>query len=280
MHVEIRCAPEHDLTVIQSLIDHGADPSMSGFNGDTPLFDAVRNRHIDTARYLISKEGYNINAKNKWEQTALHVAIDCVWDEYVEALLLGGADLSAMDHYGMRCLDWIKRSRPRLLESEILRQQLNHVAIESDSTIIRRKAIERTKRIISTLKSDVEPHDNFYRLCTHLLLLDMELDALLAYQLHFLAECDGCSNRWTKKDDPFHKCKVCPNTDLCDQCMVKYQEQPLLDYCRGHDFLRAIVSEASITLDQPEKVQRWLLEIERKIESAETDENEPRKPSS
>ena len=268
------------LIIIQLLFDHGADPNIPDSLGETPLLYATNNRYVDITRYLISKEGCNINAKNKFGQTPLHGAIGNAPDEYLEALLLGGADLSAMDHYGMRCLDWIKRSRPRLLESEILRQQLNHVAIESDSTIIRRKAIERTKRIISTLKSDVEPHDNFYPLCTHLLLLDMELDALLAYQLHFLAECDGCSNRWTKKDDPFHKCKVCPNTDLCDQCMAKYKDQPLLDYCQGHEFLRAIFSEARITLDQPEEVQRWLLEIERKIESAETDENERRKPSS
>ena len=288
LHVAIKSAPKHDLTIIQLLIDHGADPSMADIDRETPLFTAVRNRHIDISRYLISKEGYNINAKNKWEQTALQVAIDRAWDEYVEALLLGGADLSAMDHYGMRCLDWIKRSRPRLLESEILRQQLNHVAIERDVAIIRRMAIERTKRLTSASKADLKPSDTFYKLCTHLLLLDMELDALLAYQLDFpvkkdhpgsLVYCDGCSNRRTK-DDPFYKCKVCPNTDLCDQCMVKYQEQHLLDYCQGHEFLRAIVSEARITLDQPEEVQRWLLEIERKIESAETDENEQGKPSS
>ena len=286
-HVAIQCAPERDLTIIQLLFDHGADPNIPGFNGDTPLFDAVQNRRIDIIRYLISKV-CNINAKNKREQTALHVAIDCVRDEQIEDLLLLGADLSAMDLYGLTCLDWIKRSRPRLLESEILRQQLKDVAIERDTTIIRRKAIERTKRIISTLESDVEPHLHFYQLCTHLVLLDMELDALLAYQLDFpvrkddpdsLVYCDGCNNRRTR-DDPFYKCKVCPGTDLCDRCMVKYQEQPLLDYCRGHDFLRAIVSEARITLDQPEEVQRWLLEIERKIESAETDENERRKPSS
>ncbi|KAI4224071.1 MAG: hypothetical protein L6R36_004925, partial [Xanthoria steineri] len=276
------------LTMIQLLSDHDADPNMSDIDGETPLFTAVRNRHIDIIRYLISEDGCNINAKNTWEETPLQVAILDVPDECLEALLLGGADLSAMDHYGMRCLDWIKRSRPRLLESEILRQQLNDVAIERDTTIIRRKAIEGTKSLASTSKADLKPSDTFYKLCTHLFLLDMELDALLAYQLDFpvrkdhpgsLVYCDGCNNRRTR-DDPFYKCKVCPGTDLCDRCMVKYQEQPLLDYCRGHDFLRAIVSEARITLDQPEEVQRWLLEIERKIESAETDENERRKPSS
>ncbi|KAI4225867.1 MAG: hypothetical protein LQ349_006979 [Xanthoria aureola] len=276
------------LSMIQLLFDHGADPYISDIYGETPLFDAVRNRHIDIIRYLISKEGYNINAKNTWERTPLHVAILGAPDECLEALLLGGADLSAMDLHGMTCLDWIKRSRPRLLELDILRQQLKDVAIERDITIIRRKAIERTKRIASTLICDLKPSDTFYQLCTHLLLLDMELDALLAYQLDFpvrndhpgsLVYCDGCNNRRTR-DDPFYKCKVCRDTDLCDQCMAKYKEQPLLDYCRGHEFLRAIVSEARITLDQPEEVQRWLLEIERKIESAETDENEQGKPSS
>ncbi len=276
------------LTMIQLLFDHSADLSISDLDGETLLFHAIRSRHMDITRYLLAKEGCSIHAKNTWEQTTLHVAIQCVPDECLEALLLGGADLSAMDLNGMTCLDWIKRSRPRLLESEILRQQLNDVAIESDSTIIRRKAIERTKRIISTLESDVEPHLHFYPLCTHLLLLDMELDALLAYELDFpvkkdnpdrLVYCDGCNNRRTR-DDPFYKCKVCSDFDLCDQCMAKHKEQPLFEYCQGHEFLRAIVSEARITLDQPEEVQRWLLEVQRKIESAETDENEQGKPSS
>lgn len=288
LHVAIKPAPEHDLTIIQLLIDHGADPCMSDVNGETPLFDAVRNRDPHILRYLISKEGCNINAKNKLGQTPLHGAIDHAPDEYLEALLLGGADLSAMDQYGMTCLDWIKRSRPRLLGAEILRQQLNDVVMERDVTIIRCKAIERTKRLASTSKADLKPSDTFYKLCTHLLLLDMELDALLAYQLDFLFKkddpdrvtvCNGCSNHWTR-DDPFYKCKVCPETDLCDQCMAKYKEQPLLDYCQGHEFFRAIVSEARITLDQPEEVQRWFLEIQRKIESAETDEIEQGKPSS
>ena len=276
------------LTMIQLLIDHGADSCMSDADGETPLFYTIRFRYIDIIQYLISKEVCNINAKNIWEETPLQVAIQCAPDEYLEALLLLGADLSARDLFGMTCLDWIKRSRPSLLESGILRQQLNDVAIERDTTIIRRKAIERTKLIISTLESDVEPHDHFYGLCTHLLLLDMELDALLAYQPDFLVRkddaddlvyCDGCSHRWTR-DDPFYKCKACPNTDLCDQCMAKYKEQPLLEYCQGHEFLRAIFYEARITPDQPEEVQRWLLEIERKLESAETSENEQGKPSS
>lgn len=273
---------QQSLTMIQLLSDHDADPNMSDNDGDTPLFYAVRNRHIDIIRYLISKEGCNINAKNTWEETPLQVAILGAPDECLEALLLGGADLSAMDLCGMTCLDWIKRSRPRLLELDILRQQLKDVAIERDITIIRRKAIERTKRIASTLICDLKPSDTFYQLCTHLLLLDMELDALLAYQLDFpvrknhqdsLAYCGGCSISQTR-DDPFYKCKVCPDSDLCDQCMAKYKEQPLLDYCQGHEFLRAIVSEARITPDQPEEVQRWLLEIQKTLQSAESDETE------
>ena len=270
------------LIMIQFLFDHGADPNIPDSLGETPLFYATNNRYVDITRYLISKEGCNINAKNKFGQTPLHGAIGNAPDEYLEALLLGGANLSAMDLYGMTCLDWIKRSRPRLLESEILRQQVNDVAIERDTTIIRRKAIERTKRMISTLKSDRVEHLHFYGLCTHLLLLDMELDALRAYQLDFLVQrgipgsfvsCDGCSNRRTR-DDPFYKCKMCPNTDLCHQCMAKDKAQPLLDYCRGHKFLRFVASEARIRLDQPEGVQSWLLEIQKKLQSAESDEIE------
>ncbi|KAL8756705.1 MAG: hypothetical protein Q9199_002751 [Rusavskia elegans] len=286
LHVAIERAPDHNridneqyLTMIQLLFDHSADPHISDNEGETPLFYAVRYRRIQVTRSLTLKIGCDINAKNKFEQTPLRVAIEFAPDEHIEDLLLHGADLSAMDQNGMTCLDWIKRQRPRLLESEILLQVLSDVAIEHDVTILRRMAIERTKGIASTLKGDVEFKDDFYILCTSLLLLDMELDALLAHQLTFLAQkgntdcipfCDGCSTRQTR-DDPFYKCKICPNTDFCQECMAKYNEPPLSEICRSHEFLRVVASEARITPDQTEALETWLLGIEERLKAAEID---------
>ncbi|KAI4249560.1 MAG: hypothetical protein L6R42_008933, partial [Xanthoria sp. 1 TBL-2021] len=271
------------LTMVQLLFDHGADPNISDDYEETPLFQAVRSRNIDAARYLISKGGFNIDTKNKFEQTPLRVALECAPDEYIEDLLLHGADLSAMDQYGMTCLHWMQRLRPRLLESEILRQVLSDVAIEYDITILRRMAIERTKRIASKLKGDMEFETDFYILCTSLLLLDMELDALLAYQLRSLAQkgntdcvpsCDGCGAHQTR-DDPFYKCKICPNTDFCQECMAKYNEPPLSEFCQSHEFLRVVASEARIIPDQTEALETWLLGIEERLKAAEIDMKPP-----
>ncbi|KAI4249056.1 MAG: hypothetical protein L6R42_009092, partial [Xanthoria sp. 1 TBL-2021] len=98
------------LTMIQLLFDHGADPNISGHAGETPLFKAVRSRNIDATGYLISKGGCNIDAKNKSEQTPLHVAIkrapdhDRVDDEQcltlIQLLLDHGADPNSPDVKG------------------------------------------------------------------------------------------------------------------------------------------------------------------------------------
>ncbi|KAL9037395.1 MAG: hypothetical protein Q9180_003739 [Flavoplaca navasiana] len=263
--------------MIQLLCDYGADPNIPNNFGDTAVFSAIRSRYIDTIHSLISKDS-DINAKNNRGETPLYLAIQYGLEEIIVDLLRRGANPTAIDQSGMTCLDWIKRLRPRILESEALQQKVSDVAIGGDPVAIRRNAYERTRRITSKLQDHHVSDIYFYDFCTMLLLLDMDHDASLAYQLDYLhgrshsddlgggVVCDGCDTRQSR-EKPFYKCKMCPNTDFCHECMTTYEEMPIRNFCEGHDFIRAVPSEAKILPDQIEALQDWLLGIGERIKA-------------
>ncbi|KAL8841090.1 MAG: hypothetical protein Q9176_003431 [Flavoplaca citrina] len=266
--------------MIQLLCDYGADPNIQNNVGETAVFSAVRSRGIDTTRSLVLQKSCDLNMKNDRDETPLYLAIEYGSEEVIVELLRRGANLTAIDNRGMTCLDWIKRLRPRLLESKTIRQKIGDVAIGDALVALRRKAYERTKRIASMLPADQMSGTKYYAFCTVLLLLDMDHDASLAYQLSYLhgrshsddqgggAHCDGCGARQSR-EKPFYKCKMCPNTDFCHECMTEHEEQPVRQFCKGHDFLRVVPSQASILPDQTEALQDWLLGIGERLKAAD-----------
>ncbi|KAL8670597.1 MAG: hypothetical protein Q9168_004871 [Polycauliona sp. 1 TL-2023] len=271
MHLLVKTQDKFDgqqyLTAIRLLIDHGADLNHPDHGGETPIIHALRCSNIVALKIFISEAGCDVDIKNRSGDSPLFIAIQYGSEEVIDDLIQRGANLSALDDYGMTCLDWVKRQRPCILESEGMHHRLSDPAIEHDVVAIQRKAIERIERIALPLKANTNPYNNLYSLCTAFLLLDMERDALLAYQLNFLVDrevlptfCDGCKTHQTG-DAPFYKCKLCPEMDLCQSCLATYKERPPRNLCQGHDFLRAVASEARITPDQPEAVQAWLLGI-------------------
>ncbi|KAL8883125.1 MAG: hypothetical protein Q9192_007435 [Flavoplaca navasiana] len=264
--------------MIQVLCDFGADPNILNNVGETAVFSAIRSRCIDTTRSLVLQKSRDINIKNDRDETPLYLAIEYGLEDVIVELLRRGANLTAIDKYGMACLDWIKRLRPRLLESETLRQKISDVAIGDDPVAIRRNAYERTKRIASMLQADQMSSIEYYDFCTMLLLLDMDHDASLAYQLTYLhgrslsdkqgvrVVCKGCDAR-QRREQPFYKCKMCPSTEFCHECMTIREEQPVCKFCEDHDFLKVVASEARILPDQPEAIQGWLLGIEERLKA-------------
>lgn len=266
--------------LIQLLCDYGADPNILNNFRESAIFLAIRSRCIDTTRSLVLQKSCDLNMKNNRDETPLYLAIEYALEEVIVELLGRGANLTAIDKHGMTCLDWIKRLRPRLLESETIRQNIGDVAIGDALVAIRREAYERTKRIASMLHADQMSATEYYQFCTMLLLLDMDHDASLAYQLNYLhgrshsddqgggALCNECDARQSR-ENPFYKCKMCPNTDFCHECMSKHEEEPIRSFCEGHDFLKAVPSEARILPDQTEALQDWLLEIEERLKSAD-----------
>ncbi|KAL8773658.1 MAG: hypothetical protein Q9209_001424 [Squamulea sp. 1 TL-2023] len=262
------------LKMLELLLKYEADLDITDKTERTLLSYAIDGEYIALARYLISK-GCDVNVKVCWEGKAkvlwshsvLRDALEFAPDELIEDFIQRGANLSAVDRFGMTCLDWIKRQRPHL-------QCGDKGVTGPNMTLLSRNA----SGLAALLKKDSSNWvHNFYRFSKGLLMLDMELDAMLAYQVGFLAKegdsepafhCGGCKDTQTR-EHPFYMCKSCPYTDLCHTCMAKYGDSLLFDHCKNHDFLRIVASEARITPDQKEALEEWLSGILQRLRHVE-----------
>ena len=100
-------------------------------------------------------------------------------------------------------------------------------------------------------------------------MLGTEDDARLAYQTGILIQNDSfrmvphcnCYNRSQTREQPFYTCKICPHTDLCYLYMTWYEEEPLKDVRRDHDFLIVVGSDAKVRPHQREAFDEWLIKI-------------------
>ncbi|KAL8903148.1 MAG: hypothetical protein Q9207_004117 [Kuettlingeria erythrocarpa] len=248
------------------LLRQGAGPNIATLGGDTALFPAVRIGNMDLVRSLISN-GCNINAKRNLGDTALRVAIGWSSDKLVEYLIVRGADMFTIDEYQMTCSDWLRRLRPHLLRFPAIAQRLDKSEIGPNIAMLRRHISD----LAGIIRNDYRKKD-MELICFSkcLLMLGMENDARLAYQLGTLAFCDGCDHVQIRTVASYH-CKSCPDTDLCGECMTKHKERPVLDFCREHAFMRIVASEARIRPDQTEALNEWLCGIEEQLRSLDGD---------
>lgn len=83
-------------TVVQALLDHGADPNIRGFGGRTALLAASEKNHIETVRILV-ENGANVNAQDNWADTPLSVAVNNDFTEIKEILKNHGASIATPD---------------------------------------------------------------------------------------------------------------------------------------------------------------------------------------
>ena len=93
-------------TVVEMLIEHGADVEDRDDDGWTPLYAIARDGHIDSARYLIymgAKVNVRTNSGARFEQsgwTPLHIAVHKKKTEVVRLLLAGDAEIDALSDDG------------------------------------------------------------------------------------------------------------------------------------------------------------------------------------
>lgn len=258
----------HKIDTADLLFRRGADAKIATLGGETSLFPAIRIGNMAMVRSLISR-GCEISAKSNVAVTALRGAIGRASDELVEYLIVQGADMFTIDEYQMTCSNWLRRLRPHLLQSQQIAQRLDKDKIGPDIAMLRRHTYELAviiRRDYGRKKVKLACFIN----C--LLMLGMEDDARLAYQLKALVPaycssvslCDGCDDVQIRKGASYH-CKSCPDTDLCQECMTKHKEKPVLNICRGHEFMRAVASEARIRPDQTKALDRWLCGIEERL---------------
>ena len=83
-----------DLAEVERLLDAGADPvATMRISGWAPLHEACYHGHPDIARLLLER-GADVNVKNKWNDTSLHVC----WRDNIDSVVLlldHGADVNA-----------------------------------------------------------------------------------------------------------------------------------------------------------------------------------------
>lgn len=115
----IRAAKSGDVAAIKLLLAHGALPDLPNSLDITPLMAAaglgsttidIRGRFrneqacVESARLLLAA-GADLNATRNNGQTALHGAALWGWNEFVQFLASGGANLQAKDKDGITALD-------------------------------------------------------------------------------------------------------------------------------------------------------------------------------
>jgi ankyrin repeat protein len=89
--------------IIETLLKHGADPSLVNEKGLSPLHLAASMGYVDCVKKLIEAE-VNLNQRNSTKRTALHLAAEAGHTEVVELLVSNGADLGATDTDGWQPL--------------------------------------------------------------------------------------------------------------------------------------------------------------------------------
>jgi ankyrin repeat protein len=73
---------------------------------DEALFWSLQNRQPEVAKWLIIKEGVNVNAKDRDSRTPLHWAAERGYTDVAEMLLKSSANLNEKDNFGWSSLHW------------------------------------------------------------------------------------------------------------------------------------------------------------------------------
>lgn len=116
----LRAALAGDTTVMELLVEHGADPGIATFGGTTPLMAAagvnwVVNQTFDegneallAAVRLAHALGNDVDAENAMGIRAIHGAANRGSDDIIRFLVENGADITVADAEGRTPLDWAK----------------------------------------------------------------------------------------------------------------------------------------------------------------------------
>ena len=257
--------------VFDLLISRGADVNIAEPSGFQALHRAVITDRMKFVKSLVER-GCDVNARSANDNTPLQIAIRQGSNEIIKYLIQSGADLDTADWYGMTASGWLQRSRPNLKISRSA-SELVHDHSSSPNMAVLRRTIARLAAQLKEDISSTKGHE-LYKLAHCFLLLGIEDDARLAYQLMVLLPdtatsnlpyCDGCSQS-LKSIDPFFACKLCRGTDYCEGCMRKYYEnEDLNNPCWDHEFLRVYGPDAKLKPSDTEALNGWLDTITQRI---------------
>ena len=101
---EREAAIKQQISVIQALIEKGAEVNPKDRSGETPLHYATENGGMPVAGFLIA-HGADVNAKNDKGETPLHSATFWGYQQMIELLIAHGADINARTNEGQTAMD-------------------------------------------------------------------------------------------------------------------------------------------------------------------------------
>lgn len=97
----LRFSAAGDSAKAKDMLDSGADINARNRYGDSPLHLAIKNAHTEMAELLVSR-GANINAKGALDDTPLHVSVYQGKTNIIRLLRQKGADDDLLNRYGLK----------------------------------------------------------------------------------------------------------------------------------------------------------------------------------
>jgi ankyrin repeat protein len=139
----IRAAKAGDIPVVKLLLQYGALPNLPNYNGDTPLMAACGKGWINSptrgAFYtedqalevysLLRAAGADVNARTRFNETALHSAALRGWHRIIERLVADGAELDVVDNNGLSPIDFALGRIPKGFNERVPERRVETAAL-------------------------------------------------------------------------------------------------------------------------------------------------------
>lgn len=92
-------------SVVELLLNNGADPNIKNSDGDTPIFNAVWNENLELVK-ILEKYGANVSELNNEKQNVLMLSAKFNFKEIAEHVLKSGVSVNAQDNKGKSSLHY------------------------------------------------------------------------------------------------------------------------------------------------------------------------------
>lgn len=121
LHMAVK---KRDLSMVQFLVDQGANIDAQDNKGFSVLYYAVLQNNIPIAKYLLTQEA-NPNLKNNIGNAPMHNIAYNSRFEMLELFILFGANVKIKNAYGMRPYDFAQRKGNKGMMAELINYEQN-----------------------------------------------------------------------------------------------------------------------------------------------------------